>query len=73
MNGDPEEDRYVADHFQLDATAKFDLTDRVQLFAEAINLTNAEYFAYNTVGGRQNLYQYEIYGRTYKGGIKVTF
>lgn len=73
LNGDAAEDRYVADHFQLDASVKFNIGDRIQLFAEAINLTDAEYFAYNMVGGRENLYQYEVYGRTFKGGIKVTY
>lgn len=73
LGGDPEEDRFVDSHFQLDASAKFRVTPNVQLFAEAINLTDAEYFAYNTVGGRQNNLQYEVYGRTFKGGVKVTF
>ncbi len=73
LNGAPDEDRYVDSHFQLDASARFTVTEGVQLFVEAINLTDAEYFAYNTVGGRQNNYQYEIYGRTFKGGVRVTF
>lgn len=73
LGGSPEEDRYVDSHFQLDASAKFRVTPNVQLFVEAINLTDAEYFAYNSVGGRQNNYQYEIYGRTFKAGAKVTF
>ena len=73
LNGSPEEDRQVDSHFQLDAVARFRVTDTIQVFAEAINLTDAEYFAYSTVGGRQNAYQYEIYGRTFKGGVKVTF
>ncbi len=73
LGGSPEEDRLVDSHFQLDASARFTITEGVQVFVEAINLTDAEYFAYNTVGGRQNNYQYEIYGRTFKGGVKVTF
>ena len=73
LAGSPEEDRYVDSHFQLDASIRFRVTDNVQLFGEAVNLTDAEYFAYNTVGERQNAYQYEIYGRTFKGGVKVTF
>ena len=73
LGGDPAEYRFVDSHFQLDASARFTVTEGVQVFVEAINLTDAEYFAYNTVGGRQNNYQYEIYGRTFKGGVRVTF
>ena len=73
LSGDPEEYRFVDSHFQLDASARLTVTDGVQVFVEAINLTDAEYFAYNSVGGRRNNYQYEIYGRTFKGGVRVTF
>ncbi|MWV28845.1 TonB-dependent receptor [Aurantiacibacter rhizosphaerae] len=73
LGGDPAEYRFVDSHFQLDASARFTVTEGVQLYVEAVNLTDAEYFAYNTVGGRQNNYQYEVYGRTFKGGVKVTF
>ena len=73
LNGSPAEDRYVDSHFQLDASARFRVTPNIQLFVEAVNLTDAEYFAYNRVGGRQNAYQYEIYGRTFKGGVRATF
>ncbi|WP_394270317.1 TonB-dependent receptor [Qipengyuania sp.] len=66
-------DRYVDDHFQLDLSAKYSLTDKVQLFYEWVNINNAKYFAYNTLGNRQNLYQYEEYGWTMKGGVRVTF
>lgn len=73
LGSSAELDRYVDSHFQLDLSAKFRLTDNVQLFYEWINITDAEYFAYNTLGSQQNLYQYEIYGWTMKGGVKVTF
>ena len=73
LNGSPAEDRYVDSHFQLDASARYRITPNIQLFVEAVNLTDAEYFAYNRVGGRQNAYQYEIYGRTFKGGVRATF
>ena len=73
LGGSPEEDRFVDTHFQLDASARYRITPNVQVFVEAVNLTDAEYFAFNNVGGRQNNYQYEIYGRTFKGGVRVTF
>jgi len=66
-------DRYVDDHFQLDLSAKYRVTDNVQVFYEWINLNNAKYFAYNTFGARRNLLQYEEYNWTMKAGVKVTF
>ncbi|QZH76662.1 MAG: TonB-dependent receptor [Erythrobacter sp.] len=73
LGGSPEEDRMVDSHFQLDASARYRITPNIQVFVEAVNLTDAEYFAYNTVGAQQNNYQYEIYGRTFKGGVRVSF
>jgi len=73
LGGDAEEDRFVDDHFQLDASAKVRITPMVQVYAEWINITDAKYFAYNTYGGRRNLYQYEQYGSTVKAGVKVNF
>ena len=66
-------DRYVDDHFQLDLSAKYRVTDSVQLFYEWVNINNAKYFAYNRFGGGRNLYQYEEYNWTMKGGVRVTF
>jgi TonB-dependent receptor len=66
-------DRYVDDHFQLDFSAKYKLTDHIRVFYEWVNINNAKYFAYNTLGGQQNLYQYEEYNWTMKFGAKVTF
>ena len=71
--GEAELDRYVDDHFQLDLSAKFRATDNLQIFYEWVNINNAKYFAYNEMGGRQNLYQYEEYSWTMKAGVRVTF
>ncbi len=68
-----EEDRIVDNHFQLDLSAKYRLTDNVQIFYEWVNINNAKYYAYNTYGGRQNLLQYEEYNWTMKFGAKVNF
>ncbi|MFW2349313.1 TonB-dependent receptor [Qipengyuania sp.] len=73
LAGEAEYDRYVDDHFQLDLSAKFRLTDQIQIFYEWVNINNAKYFAYNTLGNRQNLYQYEEYNWTMKGGVRVNF
>jgi len=67
------EDRLVDDHFQLDLSAKYRVSDNVQLFYEWVNVNNAKYFAYNNYGGRRNLYQYEEYSWTMKFGARVNF
>ncbi|GMM92550.1 TonB-dependent receptor [Qipengyuania sp. MTN3-11] len=71
--GEAELDRYVDNHFQLDLSAKFRATDNVQIFYEWININNAKYYAYNNLGGQRNLYQFEEYNWTMKGGVRVTF
>jgi len=67
------EDRMVDDHFQLDLSAKYDVTKRFQVFYEWVNINNAKYYAYNTVGARQNLLQFEEYKWTMKFGARVKF
>ncbi|GGD73485.1 TonB-dependent receptor [Croceicoccus mobilis] len=73
VNGEAAEDRWVDDHFQLDLSAKYRLTEAVQLYYEWVNINNAKYFAYNTMGGQRNLYQYEEYNWTMKFGARVKF
>lgn len=68
-----DEDRIIDNHFQLDLSAKYAVSDNVQLFYEWVNVNNAKYFAYNTVGARRNLLQYEEYNWTMKFGAKVNF
>lgn len=68
-----QDDRIVDGHFQLDLSAKVDVTKNIQLFYEWVNINNAKYYAYNTVGDRRNLLQYEEYNWTMKAGAKVTF
>jgi len=66
-------DRYVDDHFQLDLSAKFRATENIQLYYEWVNINDANYFAFNRLGGRENLLQYEEYSWTMKFGARVTF
>ncbi|PEQ10250.1 TonB-dependent receptor [Novosphingobium sp. PC22D] len=73
IGGDPGEDRIVNDHFQVDISAKYRLTDQIRLFADWINVNNAKYFAYQNNGGGQQLLQYEKYGPTFKFGARMTF
>jgi TonB-dependent receptor len=67
------EDRMVDNHFQLDLSAKYQVTEQVQVFYEWVNINNAKYFAYNNVGARQNLLQFEEYKWTMKFGARVKF
>ncbi len=73
LGGSAEEDRIIADHFQLDFSAKYRVTENVQVFYEWINITEEDFFAYNTYGGRQNVYESEFSSWTMKGGVRVTF
>tara|TARA_A100001391_G_scaffold194963_1_gene171807 strand:- start:88 stop:2862 length:2775 start_codon:yes stop_codon:yes gene_type:complete len=73
LGGQPDEDRYADNHFQLDLSAKVEVMENVRLFAEWINVNNAKYFAYQNYEGRERLLQFEEYGSTVKFGAKVNF
>ncbi len=73
LGDDAPEDRMIDNHFQLDLSAKYDVTKRFQVFYEWVNINNAKYYAYNTVGARQNLLQFEQYKWTMKFGARVKF
>ncbi len=74
INADgPDFDRFTDSLFQLDFTARYQATDNVQVYFEWININNAEFFAFNRLGGRQNILQYEEYNWTMKGGLRFTF
>ena len=68
-----EEDRYVRDHFQLDASARFRITPNVQLFGEWVNINNAKYVAYQNGPVSRRLLQYEEYSYTMKFGVRANF
>jgi len=71
--GKPEEDRYVAKHFQLDLSAKYRITSNVRLFAEWVNVADEPYFAYQNFEGSRRLLQYEEYSWTAKFGVTANF
>lgn len=66
-------DRYVADHFQIDFSARYRITDSIQVYYEWVNINDAEFFAFNNLGGRENILQFEEYSWTMKGGVRLTF
>ncbi|WP_448660361.1 TonB-dependent receptor [Sphingomonas sp. CJ99] len=68
-----EEDRYVRQHFQLDASARYRLNRNFQLFGEWVNINNAKYVAYQTGPVARNLLQYEEYSYTLKFGVRGNF
>jgi TonB-dependent receptor len=67
------EDRYVRQHFQLDASARFRVTPNVQLFGEWVNINNAKYVAYQNAPISRRLLQYEEYSYTLKFGLRANF
>ncbi len=71
--GDVLDKRYdyrVDDQLFIDLSAHYNLTDHLQLFAEAQNITDESYYVYT--GERDYNAQYEEYGPTYKVGLSLT-
>lgn len=66
-------DRFVRPLFQIDLSAKYRITDQVQLFVDVVNLNNADFTAYNNGPTRRRLLQYELYRRTFKFGVRANF
>ena len=73
LGGAPDEDRYVKDHLQLDVSARFRLSERVQLFADFINVGDEPYVAFQRGPGQDRLLQYEEYSWTGKLGVRASF
>jgi len=73
LGGDADEDRMVKDHIQWDMSGKYDINDRVQVFAELVNMGDEPYIAYQRGPGSDRLLQYEEYSWTGKTGIRVRF
>ena len=68
-----DQDRIVNQHFQLDLSAKYKVTENIRLFADWVNVNNAKYYAYQNYAGAQRLLQYEEYGSTVKFGARMSF
>lgn len=73
LAGDPGEDRYVQDHLQVDATAKYRINDNFQVFADFINITDEPYLAFQKGPDRNRLLQFETYSWTSKFGLRYTY
>lgn len=69
-------DQYQADVKSLDFKLQYDVTDNIQLYFDAINLTDQadlRYFEGNAQSGGNILYQKEEFGRSYQLGMNVKF
>lgn len=64
-------DLYWEGRGQLDVTASYQLLKNVGLFFEAKNLTNSPGVRY--YGSRERVYEYEEFGYTLFGGVRVKF
>ncbi|MEG8041271.1 TonB-dependent receptor [Sphingomonas sp. LR60] len=70
INADlPALDLYWEGRGQLDATGSVQLTKEINLFVEGKNLTNSAGVRY--YGERQRVYEYEKFGYTIFGGVRV--
>ncbi|MCA9222291.1 MAG: TonB-dependent receptor [Rhodobacteraceae bacterium] len=73
LGGSAMTDRYVKDHLQIDATAKYRINENVQIYAEMVNINNEPYLAYQKGPGADRLLQYETYSWTGKFGLRTNF
>lgn len=73
LGEDAETDRMIRSHFQLDMSARYQITRNFQLFADLVNLNNAKFTAYQRGEGGDRLLQFEEYRWTGKFGVRATF
>lgn len=71
LGGEDLSDRYTDAHFQVDLTARYELSDSLTLTAEAINLNDEPEYYY--FGNSSRLSQYDEYGTTFGIGLRYTF
>lgn len=67
-NGEPE---YFDAYGQLDASISYDITPRLTVFADAINLNNAKEFIYSVTEDRTK--EYRMTGRRVSMGVRARF
>jgi len=71
LQGSPEEDRYVRDHLQVDLTANYDVSEKIKVYSQFLNLTDEPFVAFQRGPGANRLLQYEEYSWTVRLGIQV--
>jgi TonB-dependent receptor len=67
---DPDFDVFQDEHLQVDFSARWNLTQQLQIAFSAINMTDEPFYAY--FGSRQFNAQFEEYGRTYSLGLRYS-
>ena len=71
IGDEPIVDRYTDDFFQIDLTARYELSENILLTAEVLNLNDRpEYYYFGNPG---RLSQYDEYGTTFGMGMRYTF
>ena len=74
VSTDGETDRFVDDHTSLDFTAKYNVSEKTQVFVEAINITDEPFVAYlDTPDYGKRAMQYEEYSFTINVGFRAVF
>ena len=74
VSDDGETDRFVDDHGSLDFSAKYNVSENMQVFLEAINITDEPFVAYlDTPDYGERAMQYEEYSFTLNVGFRATF
>lgn len=73
LSGDGESDRFVQDHESLDFSARYTVSDSIQLFFEMANILDEPYVAVARTPLGDRVLQYEEYSFTLNAGLKATF
>ncbi|KCZ85851.1 TonB-dependent receptor [Hyphomonas adhaerens MHS-3] len=64
-------DRYTGDHMRVEASAKYELNDHIQVYLEGKNLTDEPEFYYH--GNESRLSQYDEFGWSAVFGVRLTY
>ncbi|MEZ6001431.1 TonB-dependent receptor [Hyphomonas sp.] len=64
-------DRYTSDHMRVEASAKYELNDHIQVYFEGKNLTDEPEFYYH--GNESRLSQYDEFGWSGVFGVRLTY
>ncbi|WP_273184154.1 TonB-dependent receptor [Hyphomonas adhaerens] len=64
-------DRYTGDHMRVEASAKYELNDHLQVYLEGKNLTDEPEFYYH--GNESRLSQYDEFGWSAVFGVRLTY
>lgn len=64
-------DRYTGDHLSIEASAKYNVNDNLQVYVEGKNITDEPEFYY--FGAESRLSQYDEYGARYVIGARLTY